>query len=273
MITERLADYASCPDGSPRHIGVEIEYSGVPLDRSAQTVQSLFGGEITSISRHQKKVINTEYGDFTLELDASLLKKMEDKETSPISTIMGNLSAELDDLLSNVAEKFVPYEIAAPPIPISELDSINRLISHLRLQGALGTTHALHYAFGVHLNIEPPEKDTQTVLSFFRVFLILQAWIERQSELDLTRQISPFINDYPSSCLKLMMDSDYAPDQSQFTQDYIEHNPTRNRAIDMLPILAYWDEATVRDALPDEKISPRPAFHYRLPNSKIDLLS
>ncbi|MEM6354465.1 MAG: amidoligase family protein, partial [Pseudomonadota bacterium] len=47
-------------------------------------------------------------------------------------------------------------------------------------------------------------------------------------------------------------------------------NPTRNRPLDLLPILADLDADRVRAALPSEKIKPRPAYHYRLPDCRID---
>jgi hypothetical protein len=51
---------------------------------------------------------------------------------------------------------------------------------------------------------------------------------------------------------------------------YLKHNPTRNRALDLLPLLAHIDEARVRKAVDDDRIKARPTFHYRLPNCSIN---
>ena len=51
---------------------------------------------------------------------------------------------------------------------------------------------------------------------------------------------------------------------------YLEHNATRNRALDLLPLLAEMDEARVRARVNDPLIKPRPAYHYRLPNCSIE---
>ena len=51
--------------------------------------------------------------------------------------------------------------------------------------------------------------------------------------------------------------------------DYLAFNPTRNRDLDMLPLLLHLDGARVRAALPNEKINGRPAFHYRLPDARV----
>jgi hypothetical protein len=52
--------------------------------------------------------------------------------------------------------------------------------------------------------------------------------------------------------------------------DYLIYNPTRNRELDMLPLFAWIDEERVRDAVADKRINPRPTFHYRLPDARVD---
>lgn len=253
-----------------RLIGVEIEFSNLPLEKSAHVIIKLFGGTIEKNSRYDYKVKDTEIGDFGLELDAGLLKKLVTDDTfNKFTKIFGG--DELNDLLEKTASKLIPYEIVVPPIAISQLEKIDILVDHLRLAGALGTTHAFQYAFGVHLNIEPPDLETRTVLRHFQSFLMLQQWLERQTEVDITRKFSPFIESFPTDYLKLVMASTYRPQKYKFIKDYLVHNPTRNRVLDMLPLFAFWDKDLIRKHLPKEKVRPRPAFHYRLPNSKIDL--
>jgi hypothetical protein len=46
-------------------------------------------------------------------------------------------------------------------------------------------------------------------------------------------------------------------------------NPTRQRALDLLPVLAFLNETQVRRSLPGEKIGARPVFHYRLPHAHL----
>ena len=61
------------------------------------------------------------------------------------------------------------------------------------------------------------------------------------------------------------------PDLDRFITDYLEHNPTRNRSLDLLPVLAQHDLARVKGAVEEpDLVSARPAFHYRLPNSMLD---
>ncbi|NNC55402.1 MAG: hypothetical protein HKO07_06755, partial [Pseudomonadales bacterium] len=63
---------------------------------------------------------------------------------------------------------------------------------------------------------------------------------------------------------------DYKPGVEQLIDDYLTHNPTRNRSLDMLPLFAHLDEQRVRNTIDDDRIKARPTFHYRLPNCDID---
>jgi hypothetical protein len=256
----------------PRHVGIEIEYSNLSLEKSAKLVSDLFGGNLHKITKYELELKDTKYGNFKFELDAQLLQKMQsDNLFDKLSDIIGSVSHSIDDIVDKTSKGFVPFEIAAPPIPIKNLDEADKMIESLRLNGALGTTHSLYYAFGVHFNIEPPSQNIEDVLRLFKSFLIIQKWIEVQSEVDIARKISPYINDFPKEYIKKIVDIDYTPTKEEFLQDYIKYNPTRNRILDMLPQLAFWDEKEVRKHLPKEKINPRPTYHYRLPNSKVNL--
>ncbi|WP_375723168.1 amidoligase family protein [Arcobacter sp. KX21116] len=256
----------------PRHVGIEIEYSNLSLEKSAKLISEIFGGNLEKITKYELKLKDTKYGDFKFELDAQLLQKMQtDNLFDKLSNIIGSVSHSIDDIVDKTSKRFVPFEIATPPIPIKDLKEADKLVESLRLNGALGTTHSLYYAFGVHFNIEPPSQNIEDVLRLFKSFLIIQKWIELQSEVDIARKVSPYINDFPKEYIKKIIDLDYKPTKEEFLQDYIKYNPTRNRILDMLPQLAFWDEEEVRKHLPKEKINPRPTYHYRLPNSKVNL--
>jgi hypothetical protein len=256
----------------PRHVGIEIEYSNLSLEKSAKLISEIFGGNLEKITKYELKLKDTKYGDFKFELDAQLLQKMQtDNLFDKLSNIIGSVSHSIDDIVDKTSKRFVPFEIATPPIPIKDLKEADKLVESLRLNGALGTTHSLYYAFGVHFNIEPPSQNIEDVLRLFKSFLIIQKWIELQSEVDIARKVSPYINDFPKEYIKKIIDLDYKPTKEEFLHDYIKYNPTRNRILDMLPQLAFWDEKEVRKHLPKEKINPRPTYHYRLPNSKVNL--
>jgi hypothetical protein len=86
---------------------------------------------------------------------------------------------------------------------------------------------------------------------------------------DATRHFLGFADPFPPDYVRRLVTPDYLPDLSTFVEDYLGANPTRNRDLDMLPMLAQIDEERVRARLPNEKINKRPAFHYRLPDARI----
>ena len=89
-------------------------------------------------------------------------------------------------------------------------------------------------------------------------------------QVDFTRKLSPYLDLYPEAYLKAVL-SESHPDMDWILSTYLEHNATRNRALDMLPMLAEIDEQQVRSVVDDPKIKARPTFHYRLPNCLIEM--
>ena len=89
-------------------------------------------------------------------------------------------------------------------------------------------------------------------------------------QIYIARKLTSFIDPFPTSCLQLVLTESYQPDIERLIRDYYAHNPTWNRALDMLPLFAMIDEKLVRSLYGDkEKINKRPTFHYRLPNCEI----
>ena len=74
---------------------------------------------------------------------------------------------------------------------------------------------------------------------------------------------------YPADYVRRVVAPDYQPDLATFAEDYLAANPTRDRGLDLLPILLHLDARQVRARLPREKIGARPVLHYRLPQAHV----
>lgn len=259
-------------NGELRKVGFELEFTGIELPHVADKIIELYGGEPVRESGFLHRVSGTQYGDFTIEVDATLLKdKIYEKYLNKLGIDISDLgdADNLEDLFTKIASTVVPLELSAPPLPLSHLDEIEKIRSMLQKSNALGTEASLLYAFGMHINPETPATDTQTVLRFLRAFLLLYIWIFKKSAIDFSRRLTPFIDEFPEAYTRLVLDPRYQPNTDTLFADYLAHNPTRNRPLDMLPLFAHLDEK-MRDRLTGEIVKPRPAFHYRLPNCLLD---
>jgi hypothetical protein len=247
--------------GETRRVGFELEFSGISLDQTVAAVSSALGGEVISATRAESQLKVADLGSFNIELDWAYLKRKAGE--------VNGEDGEWLEHLSNAAALLVPVEVVCPPIPITQLERLNPLIQALREAGAQGTEESLIAAYGVHINAEIPGLDAATLFDYIRAFALLQWWLVDLHEVDIARRISPYIDLYPDSYLARLLARAQASMEEIF-EDYLDFNDTRNRALDLLPILAQADEARVRARVDDPKIKARPAFHYRLPNCHIE---
>jgi hypothetical protein len=254
--------------GKPRRLGVELEFAGLSIERIGELVVEELGGHCSVISPYEREVVDTALGDIGLELDYSYLKQLG-RERDPAVEI-NELDQLGESLLKLLAEKIVPYEVVSPPIEMAELWRLGDLLTRLRLAGAKGTNEAPIYAFGLHLNPEMPDLSAPTILAYLRGFLCLYAWLLERSRVNLSRRLTPYIDPFPRTYVKLVIDGAYEPDMDQLIDDYLAHNPTRNRALDLLPLFSHIDDDRVRAVVDDDRVKPRPALHYRLPNCQIN---
>ncbi|MFO8028232.1 MAG: amidoligase family protein [Cyclonatronaceae bacterium] len=262
--------------GEPRKMGLEIEFSGLSIDRIVSLVVMCYGGEPESESDYKKYVRDTRLGDFTIELDWLLLQKLAKTDyTGKLGKEVGldidpRWQKRVEKLLATTAEPFVPYEVSFPPVPFAQIGKLEELRKAVyRLRGK-GTSASPFKAFGLHLNPEIPSADPAVLLRYLQAFLLLYEWLRLSHEIDIMRDITPFIDPFPDKYVLKVLDTEYRPGMDRLIDDYLEHNPTRNRPLDMLPVFSWVDEDRIRKRLGDELIRKRPTFHYRLPNSSID---
>jgi len=259
--------------GEERSVGVEFEFAGVEIPEAAEILKNRFGGVIKAISTYEYSLIGSELGDFKVELDARLfLDKTYEKLLKKVGIDLSKLKKkkELEDVLTDIASTVVPFEIVTPPVPFSRLPDLDLLVDDMREKKAEGTGTSFFHAFGLHLNPEVPDLKTETLLNTLRAFVLLQEWIRLDSEIDLSRRITPFIDDYSTAYKNLIITTSYTPDTEKFIDDYLRFNPSRNRPLDMLPVFEFIDNDRVKKVINDGLTSARPAFHFRLPNCKID---
>lgn len=264
----RLPARAENAQGEPRRIGVELEMNGLTLDQLSELVADYLSLTVKPNGRYERVLSGDPAGDWGVELDFRLLKELG-REERDRGTFSGELGDSAEEVLKWLADSLVPMELVSPPLPMTRLDEVEEIIRRLRAAGAKGTSDRLINAFGMQLNPEVPDEKNGTITAYLKAFSCLYDWLYARADINLSRQVTHYIDPYPTDYRRLLARADYWPDQSQLIDDYLAHNPSRNRALDMLPLFAHLDEPRVRQQLDDPLIKARPAFHYRLPDCEI----
>ncbi|WP_064742214.1 amidoligase family protein [Inquilinus limosus] len=250
---------ASVPE-TERRIGVEIEFMGPSARRAAQALAADIGGDVVAEDAHAFAVRGTVLGDMAVELDLRYAHPQRHGKTLPVR-IGPKAAAGLGWLVSGV----VPRELIIPPLPVERLAEVDHILDVLRAAGAGGRGATLFGSLGLHFNIEAPAADLRRITAVMVAFGLMEPWLRReiaQGRSRLERHLPP---PYPPEFLHRIAAPDYRPDQAGLIDDYLAANPTRDRGLDLLPLLLSLDAPRVRARLPYEKIASRPVFHYRLP--------
>ena len=248
-VTSNFEVATETADGKARTVGFEIEYAGVPLWRTAEIVQSLFGGEIEERTKAEWYVADTAVGTFRLEIDAEPVKKlvtgMRYEASNPDDSFERFLKKTADaagDVVTTISEKIAPLEIVAPPVLIDEIEELDRLREALFFENAKDTQASFHHAFGLHINAEAVSTDADSILRHIQAFSLLYPLLKELHGVDFSRRITPFIEPYSDAYLDHILADGYSPDITGLITDYHHFNRDRNKALDMLPLFASLDE-------------------------------
>ena len=261
------------PSGEERCIGFEFEFTGVEIAEAAEMIQSLYGGSVTRVSTYEYHVVDSSFGTFKLELDAQLLREKKYEKT--LRSIGIDLATfknieSIEDRLKNLASSVVPFEIITPPIPFSSINELEKLVGELRTWKAKGTGSSVLYAFGLHINPEIPDDSSISLLNHLRAFVMLDPWIRKDSKINISRRLTPYINEYKEDYLQLILSPGYKPNLKELIRDYFRFDNSRNRPLDLLPVFMHLDPETTENLLKDTLTHARPTYHYRLPNCSIE---
>lgn len=252
-------------DNNPRSVGVEIEFTGLSAEHGARILAQSCGGTVSKADPHEFYVDQSSVGQLKVTLDTAFAHPADGQSIEHT----GLIEQYLRRVGGNIAETIVPVELVAPPVAFDDLNKIDELVSVLAKSGAKGTSESAFYAFGTHFNIEVSELSAAAITPILTAFALVEDWLRDILKIDLSRRLTTFIDPFPASYVSLLAAPDYAPPIDTLIEDYVEFNPTRNRALDMIPLFIMLDEPRVRRVIADDKSNARPTFHYRLPNSQL----
>lgn len=249
--------------GGSRPVGVEIEFGGLGASPAADAVRHRFGGTVRPDGAHRVQVEGTEFGTFRVELDWDWVHGVQAAD---------GLVGKAKELLGDIGSELVPTEVVTPPVPAGRLPEIDGLIGALTRLGAKGTRSNLLNGFGLHLNpaLGTADLSAGPIRRVLQAYLLEAPALRAAIDVDPMRALLPFVEPFPAGYVDLVLAPDYDPPIDRLIDDYLHHNASRNRELDMLPLFAEIDRDRVAHAVSDPKVSARPTFHWRLPNADIE---
>jgi Putative amidoligase enzyme len=250
-------------EGGDRRVGVEVEFLGPSARTAATALARDLGGTVEAEDPHAFRVLGTRLGTIAIEAD---LRYVHPARHPDLGVRLGSRGSAL---LGALSSPIVPRELVTAPLPVWQLASVDEAVASLRSAGARGRGAVLLASLGLHFNIDLPSLDASTLTAYLKAFLTLSDRLRQQVARGSLRLALTLPPEFPESYRTLVLAPDYWPSLADLTADYLAANPTRKRALDLLPVLAHLREHQVRETLPREKIGPRPALHYRLPHAHV----
>ena len=243
-------------DGSPRRVGVEIEFGGLAEARAAATAQGVLGGRVEARSQHDLCLTGSALGDVEVYLDTAWRDRA--------GTVLGDLGLDL-------GRAVVPVEVVTDPVTVPDLPRLDALARALRRDGATGSRDGLFLGFGLHLNVETAGDTVEDLLPVLRAYALLEDWLRYADPIDPSRRVLPFADPYPRSFVDRLARDGAGWSLAELVDIYLEETPTRDRGLDMLPVFLGLLPDRVEAAIgAATAVTARPTFHYRLPDSRID---
>ncbi|WP_010138758.1 amidoligase family protein [Oceanicola sp. S124] len=243
-------------EGKTRLLGVEVEFGGLTEARAARILAE---GAGSSAQRRggDFEVEGTPFGTCKLYMDTSY-RDHDD-------TALGRAALDL-------ARNVVPVELVTEPFAPDRLDRLDDVLKRFRTEGATGTRDGLFLGFGVHLNVQYHDGGVDHLWSTLTAFALAEPLLREAYDIDFSRRALPFVDPYPNGLLDALAMG--APtDVPALIALYLRLSPSRNHALDMLPIFAHLAPEQTRKALArgaGGTVSARPAYHYRMPDCRID---
>jgi hypothetical protein len=248
-----------------RQIGIEVEFTGLSARAAAQALSAGLGGTVAEEDPHAFLVRATRLGDLTVELDV----RYAHPQRAYGKTLPLRLGPRTAAWLGSALSSIVPRELITAPLALDRLPGVDQAVDVLRRAGATGHGTTRFGSLGLHFNIDPPDLGTGTLTATLKAFLLLEPWLRHETSRAEPHRPSFLPPPYPTDYVRRVVAPDYQPDLATFAEDYLTANPTRDRGLDLLPILLHLDEGQVRARLPREKIGARPVLHYRLPQAHV----
>lgn len=241
--------------GQARRTGVEIEFADLDESAAAAIVQAHWGGTLNKASAHEMTVAETELGDVRIELDLFLRDRAGDA---------------MADMLLDWSRQVVPVEIITAPLRVDQMPQVEDLLTALVEAGASGSQDGILYGFGLHLNPEVSGETAEAILPVVRAYALLEDWLRAIDPVDPSRRLLPFVDPWPDALVDRLAREGAEWDLDDLVRAYADLTPTRNRGLDLLPLLEHLRPDLLAASMDADQLKGgRPTYHYRLPEARL----
>ncbi|MCC5992224.1 MAG: amidoligase family protein [Rhodobacteraceae bacterium] len=245
-----LPDHGAAASAA-RRVGVEVEFAGLGVAQAADVIARGYGGRRAEEDAREITLNDTALGDVRVELDIALKQHWA------------------EDLAAQLLGDLIPVEVVTQPLAQSDLPRVERLIKTLVASGAVGTGEKLAYGFGIHFNVELSADDGAALVATTRAYALCEDWLRHADPLDPARRILPFVAPFPSGLVAhLAQAKGWGP--RDLARAIVVHAPSRHFGLDVLPALQHRCPDALAGVPDDHLKGARPAFHYRLPEARLD---
>ena len=254
---------------TPRKVGFEIEFGGTDAAGAARVLAAALGGEVAVTSPHLARVTGSRLGTLKLELDTRYAKPAAG-EPDLIDRALDSLDAR--DLAADMLSYLAPIELVTEPLAPDRFDVLDEGLAALAEAGFEGTKAATLNAYGMHLNVQLVPPEPARAIRVGAAYAFAEHWVRAVLRPDNARRASPFIDPYPAGYLRALghdMAGGRVPKLDAFVALYEDWNPNRNRGLDLWPLLGHLASDTCARLRGRPVPNARPAFHYRLPDSRL----
>ncbi|PRY23131.1 putative amidoligase enzyme [Aliiruegeria haliotis] len=241
---------------SPRRVGLEIEFAGLSLPDATGVVKQRFSGREIWNGAGEVTLQHSSIGKIEMYLDTAFRPESE--------SAAAKAGVE-------IAQSVVPLEIVTEPLLHTDLPQMEALVADLDAAGGHGGGKSLLIGCGLHLNIDLADSEEGSDLPRIALaYALLEGWLRWRDPPELSRRLLPFVDPFPAD-----MVSDLAGMGPGMSCDDLftllsRYALSRNQGLDLLPAwAAVAPERYERDGPVDSAVSPRPAYHYRLPDCRI----
>lgn len=240
--------------GAARTVAVGLSFGGLGPRSSARLAQAELGGQVTTLPDGGLVLGRSALGDLHIRLDTGFRDRAIDR-VAPNAPDLSGLQP--------------PVRIDTPPLPPERLALLDRLRATLRDHGATGSRDGTLLGFGLTFDTAIAGESVHDILPVVRAYALLEDWLRQADRLPGTRRIVPHPAAYPAAFV-----DDLAHDAPKWSRDafwcvYLHYNPTRNRGLDLMPLIAAFDPGRIEClGARTGPVVPRAAFHYRLPDAR-----